>query len=92
MPINTTISLPAGQWTAVSEASATEITFQNNSLNPIILVGSVNEPLTEDGLTYLANEGEIAVELTKMFPGADSGARLWALSRTSQAKIFVSHA
>lgn len=93
MPQNRTITVTAGQWTQITDANVTEITFVNQGGLPILVNATVdgNPPSEIDGMKFPSREGVASMEISKMFPGVPAAARVWVWARQAQ-DVFVSHA
>lgn len=94
MAQNTTLDIPAGVWTQLTDADVTSITFQNLSMNFIIVKATTDTtaPTTSDGsIRYNPGQGQMNVLLSDMYPGLSGRDRLWVYTETP-ARVFVSHA
>ena len=93
MAQNTTIPLTQGQWTQLTDADVSSITFQNTGGYHILIKGTTDAtaPTSAAGaIRANPGQGELNVLMADLFPGI-AAKRLWALS--SQAVgVFVSHA
>jgi len=93
MAQNTTLSVPAGTWTQITDADVTSITFQIAS-NAIAFVKGTTDATaptsTVGAIRYSPNQGELNTALADLFPGI-SAARVWVFA-TSNISVFVSHA
>ena len=94
MAQNTTISVPAGTWTQITDADVSAITFQvRPSAFGVFISGTADTtaPTTTSGAIYYSpNQGEANVSLADLFPGI-SAVRVWAFA-DAPASVFVSHA
>lgn len=94
MAQNTTISVPSATWTLLTDANVTSITFQNLGGNYCIIKGTADTttPTSTDGaIRYNPGQGERNVNLSDLFPGVSSAARVWAYA-TDATAVMVSHA
>lgn len=94
MAQNAHISLTAGQWTQLTNAEVTALTFQN--LGDIYLHVKANTstsaPTSLDGaIRYAPTQGERNVDLADLFPGISGASRLWGWC-SQDCEVFVSHA
>lgn len=94
MPQNTTI--PVGSnWTLLTDANITAITFQNTGSGAFFIQGTVgaNAPgAGTGGLVYRPNEGESNRALSELFPGVSGVNRVYARATSLATEAFVSHA
>ena len=93
MAQNTKITLPPGEWTQITDADVTTITFQNQSGGEMWVVGAADATAPsgfEEALTYAPGSGERNAALADLFPGI-SAVRVYAYS-AGGAQVFVSHA
>lgn len=96
MPQNTTIPVSIN-WTLLTDANVTAITFQNTGSGPVLIHGTVgaSAPSAEaGGLIYRPNEGEANKTLSELFPGVSGVNRVYARARATSlpTEVFVSHA
>ena len=94
MAQNTTITVPAGAWTQLTDADITSITFQNIGSNHIMVKATTDgtAPTNYAGaIRYNPGQGERNVALSDLFPGLAGRDRLWAYA-TDATQIVVSHA
>lgn len=95
MARNTTISLPSGEWTEVTNANATAVRVQNLSGFAIHLSATSGavEPGSLDGSLLLDGRQTMATDLTlaQLWPGVSGANRLWAWASTP-VTVSVSHA
>lgn len=93
MAQNTTITVTPGSWQQLTDADATNVTFQNVSNQPVQLVrGGTSAPSTFNGsLIYDPGYGEINRALADIWPGG-TGSRLWAYATDQLAMVAISHA
>ena len=93
MPQNTTISVPAGTWTQITDADVTSITFQVEGNARAYVKGTADATAPTDtigAIRYSPGQGELNTELSDLFPGI-AAARVWVFA-TSNIEVFVSHA
>lgn len=93
MARNTTLDLTAGEWTELTSADVTAITFQNVSGGALLVKGAANATAPTDDLSaviYSPLEGERAAALADLFPGI-AAKRVYGKS-SSGGKVMVSHA
>jgi hypothetical protein len=82
-------------WTELTDATVTAITFQVVSSMPIFVTATANATppaSTEGGLTYSGGQGESNRALADLFPGVAGANRVWARSSVGTQQVFVSHA
>jgi hypothetical protein len=94
MAQNTTITVPAGAWTQLTDADITSITFQNIGSNHIMVKATTDgtAPTNYAGaIRYNPGQGERNVALSDLFPGLAGRDRLWAYA-TDATQVVVSHA
>ena len=93
MAQNTTLSVPAGTWTQITDADVTSITFQVSGDAIAYIAGAAGTTAPTDtvgAIRYSPNQGELNAPLADLFPGI-SAARVWVFA-TSNISVFVSHA
>lgn len=95
MTQNTTISLPAGTWTQVSDSNVTSIRVVNLGTEPIWLqatAGAVAPTSTAGALPLLPGQ-ILAADLTiaQLWPGVVNANRVYALSPNA-SRVSVSNA
>jgi hypothetical protein len=93
MAQNTDIVLAADDWTQLTNADITSITFQNKGTYYILVKGTTDatKPTNDDGaVRYNPGQGERNVLLSDLFPGI-AAARVWAYGIKS-LEVLVSHA
>ena len=94
MAQNTTITVPAGAWTQLTDADIASITFQNIGSNHIMVKATTDgtAPTNYAGaIRYNPGQGERNVALSDLFPGLAGRDRLWAYA-TDATQVVVSHA
>lgn len=93
MPQNTHINVGTN-WTALTNADVTAMTFQNVSGYPIFVTASngADQPQAGGGLMYASGQGEGGRAIADIFPGVSGANRLWARSSIGTQEVFVSHA
>ena len=94
MAQNTTITVPAGAWTQLTDADITSITFQNIGSNHIMVKATTDgtAPTNYAGaIRYNPGQGERNVALSDLFPGLAGRDLLWAYA-TDATQVVVSHA
>jgi hypothetical protein len=93
MAQNTTLFLPAQQWTLLTDSNVTSVTFQNKGNQLIFIAGTsdTTPPENTDGaLLYRDGFGEANIKMADLFPGIPAQ-RLWAFSK-AKGFVMVSHA
>lgn len=93
MAQNTNVTLTADDWTQLTDANITTITFQNKGTYHILVKGTTDatKPTNEDGaIRYNPGQGELNAALADLFPGI-SAVRVWAYADKS-LDVMVSHA
>ena len=93
MAQNTDIVLTADDWTLLTDANITSITFQNKGTYHILVKGTTDttKPTNNDGsIRYNPGQGERNVSLSDLFVGI-SAVRVWAYAPKS-LEVMVSHA
>lgn len=93
MAQNTTISLTAGEWTQLTDADITSITFQNTGNYAVFIKGTAGATAPTDrtgAVRYDTYEGERNALLSDLFPGI-SATRVYAFS-FGTTSVMVSHA
>lgn len=94
MARNANVSI-TNEWTQLTNADATAVTFLNMTGDDIIIMGtsSATAPTGYDGPQYPRMTGERNVYLSDMFPGVTGVVRLWArCTSLASGAVFVSHA
>ena len=94
MAQNTTVNIPAGTWTQITDGNVTSLTFQNISGNFVLVKGTVGAtaPTTLPGsLRYNPGQGERNVPLADLFPGISGVNRLYVFA-DGGAQVVVSNA
>ena len=94
MAQNTTITLTAGAWTQLTDADATNITFQNRGQHHIFVAGATDATAPTDfsgAIRYNPGQGERNVAIADVFLGLTTPDRLYAYSDHA-VDVFVSHA
>lgn len=94
MPRSTTVSLPAGSWTEITDADVTAITFMNEGPGYVRVMATVGAtpPTTLAGsFKYEPRRGEANITLSDLFPGVSGANRVYAISEQKGA-VAVSHA
>jgi hypothetical protein len=93
MPQNTPIAIGTN-WTQLTDANVTEITFQNIGAAAVYVTATngVTAPTDAAGLIYKPLEGEAKRALADIFPGVTGANRVWAKSVDLATQVFVSHA
>jgi hypothetical protein len=94
MAQNTKIDVDADDWTQLTDANITEITFQNIGSAPIFVAGTngTTPPSETTGFLYNPREGEVKRALADLFPGVSGVNRVWAIADAPNTGVFVSHA
>jgi hypothetical protein len=93
MPQNTTVNVPAGAWTQLTDADVSAITFQNIGGHFILVKATTDDTAPTDttaAIRYNPGQGERNVTLSDLFPGLSGRDRVWAYS-DSNTSVFVSH-
>jgi len=94
MAQNTTVTVPAGAWTQLTDADITSITFQNVGSNYILIKATTDAtaPTSNVGsIRYNPGQGERNVALSDLFPGLAGRDRVWAYA-DNITPVVVSHA
>ena len=94
MAQQTTVAIPAGVWTQITDADATAVAFQNASGYAILIKGTAGAtaPTNKAGAyIYNPGQGERAT-IADLFPGIAGANRLWALAEGFNGAVVVSHA
>lgn len=94
MPQNTTVTLTARQWTQLTDADVTLITFQNTGAYHILIKATTDATAPTDAngsLRYNPGQGERNVALADLFPGISGADRLFAFCDAG-VDVMVSHA
>lgn len=94
MAQNTTLTVPAGTWTQLTDADVARITFQNVGSNHVLIKATIgaSTPTNFTGaVRYNPGQGERNVLLTDLFPGLVGGNRVYAYSPDA-TQVVVSHA
>lgn len=92
MPQNTNVTVNDDDWTQLTNADATNVTFQVQTSACMIKRATSTKPTDFDGaFKYQAGEGEINKAIADIAPGA-TGSRLWARSNSGACVVAVSHA
>jgi len=89
----TDIVLTADNWTQLTNADVTTITFQNKGTYHILVKGTTDatKPTNDDGaIRYNPGQGELNTALSDLFPGI-SASRVWAYADKSLG-VMVGHA
>lgn len=98
MAQNTTITLPDGVWTLITDSDIASLTAQNQAeVGGVYLQGTVGAvPPTDGDLTgaqFLAETQTVLNEtLADLFPGVSGANRVYALPEAGAGRIRVSHA
>lgn len=94
MAQNTTLTIPAGTWTQLTDADIARITFQNVGSNHVLIKATIgaSTPTNATGaVRYNPGQGERNVLLTDLFPGLVGANRVYAYSPDA-SQVVVSHA
>lgn len=94
MPQNTTVPVPAKTWTQITNADATNITFQNLGNGTVLVkatAGAVAPTDATGAMALPAGLGEKNVALADIWPGVSGANRVWVYSNQLGA-VFTSHA
>ena len=94
MPRQTTVTIQSDTWTELTAADASVVTLQNQGPYVIEVLAtstSTAPEITERGLFYGPQQGEISLSLADVFLGTSSPVRLWARG-SSGGTVWVSHA
>lgn len=94
MAQNTTVAVPEGIWTQLTNADVTNITFQNVGGNFVKIKATTDTttPTSDSGAArYNPGQGERNQPLLELFPGI-AGVRLWAFSPSGKSEVVISHA
>lgn len=93
MAQNTTVDLSANEWTQLTDADVTTITFQNVGGSHMLVKGTTGATAPADFsgcIRYNPGQGELNTALSDLFPGI-SAARVYAYS-PGGVPVMVSHA
>lgn len=93
MARNDTVTLTASDWTQLTNADATAVTFANRGQYAVLIKGTADatQPTTAAGaITYGPGMGEKNQLLTELFPNL-SAVRLWAYSKEA-VDVSIHHA
>ena len=93
MPQNTDIVLTAYDWTLLTDANVSTVTFQNRGEYYILVKGTTDttKPTNDNGsIRYNPGQGELNTLLADLFPGI-AAVRLWAWA-PKKLEVMVSHA
>ena len=93
MAQNADVVLTADDWTQLTDANVTSITFQNKGTYYMLVKGTTDttKPTSDDGaVRYNPGQGERNVALSDLFPGI-AAVRVWAYAPKS-IEVLVSHA
>jgi hypothetical protein len=93
MAQNTTVTLTPREWTQLTDADVTSITFQNRAGYPMFVKGTTGATAPTDAtgaIRYNPGQGEVNALMIDLFPGI-AAVRLWALSEQAN-DVMVSHA
>lgn len=90
-----TVTCPPGDWTQLTNADVTQITFQVHD-DPIFVrvTADATKPTETSGILYPPGHGELQKTLTELVTMANP-ARVWARPvavTSSPAQVFVDHA
>lgn len=94
MAQNTSITLTAKDWTQLTDADITSITFQNIGGYHMLVKATTDATKPTDAagsIRYNPGQGERNVAMTDLFPGLSGADRLWAYA-DQPVSVFVSHA
>ena len=94
MAQNTTLTVPAGTWTQLTDADIARITFQNVGSNHVLIKATIGASMPTNftgAVRYNPGQGERNVLLTDLFPGLVGGNRVYAYSPDA-TQVVVSHA
>ena len=97
MAQNTTVTVPEGVWTELTDANITGLTFlvKGPQGADVYIEATTGASPTADDLdgavSYRPGQGERNVALSDLFPGVTGADRVWAYSTNGPAQIFVSH-
>jgi hypothetical protein len=92
MPQNTDIVLTANDWTLLTDANVSRVTFQNRGEYYILIKGTTDttKPTNDNGaVRYNPGQGELNTLMADLFPGI-TAVRLWAFS-PKRLEVMVSH-
>jgi hypothetical protein len=95
MAQNTTITAVANEWTQLTNADVTAITFQVMPSGFYVYIKATTDTTAPTDLSgaikYSPGQGERNVDLADLFPGIAGANRVWAYAREN-ASVMVSHA
>jgi len=88
-----TVTLSDTTWTELTNANATEVTFQvkAGAAYLVVTVGATPPSDLDNAMAYSAGQGEAAIALADLAPGTSGGNRLYALAN-GYATVYISHA
>ncbi|SDX81103.1 hypothetical protein [Roseicitreum antarcticum] len=97
MPRYTTIHCPAGQWTQITDADVTALTFQLQGLSYdsafVKCTADGTAPTDELGADlYRADQGERAIPLADLGLGVAAPRRVWVKPHVNAQRVKVGHA
>jgi len=93
MAQNTSTTLTAKDWTQLTDADITSITFQNTGGYHMLVKATTDATKPTDfsgAIRYNPGQGERNVAMTDLFPGLSGADRLWAYSDQA-VTVMVSH-
>lgn len=95
MARNANVTLPAGEWTQLTNANASALRVQNRGALSILLKATAGEtaPTNDEGAVELLPIEILAADLTiaQLWPGVASATRVYAWSPIA-CTVSVSHA
>lgn len=92
MPQNDQVAVADNDWVELTNADATNVTFQVTQGAVSIQRGTSTKPTTFGAsFSYTHGEGELNKPISEIFPGG-TGSRLWARSHSGGSQVMVSHA
>ena len=92
MAQDATVKLSESSWTELTNADATNATFQITGGPALLKRSTGTAPSDNTGaFQYQSGQGEVNAVLAELFPGA-SGSRLWAKALSGHSQAAISHA
>ena len=96
MPRNTTLALPIGTWTQLTNGDTTAIRVQIFSGGPVQLMATAGAtpPVSTDGAILLSSPTILPANylLADLWPGVAGATRVYAFTGSGGTTVSVSHA
>jgi len=94
---NTNVSLPMGDWTEITDSDVSAATVDNVGLAEVIIMATVGAvaPIEgdNDGIRLASKMGiKSSDTLADLYPGVSGATRIYALCRSGDGEVFISHA